>query len=219
MVAADHPRTMLWPQVLWRLLGGPSADLQNHAFATLEGIGGRRRRSCRCEGKGPRLQLYADGSRRGVSANDQHDGRMGAQVGTGADWSRRSRFEATDMGNTPAHRWEDITAQEFVLRFDFRGIPKGSRNPRHWWLLIRQDEIEVCLKDPGQNLDVMIEADLAAFTKVWTGYCRLEEALARGQVTFRGADSAIAQMRRMLKLTDETVVRNRGALRPKVAAD
>jgi hypothetical protein len=36
MVAADHPRTMLWPQVLWRLLGGPSADLQNHAFATLE---------------------------------------------------------------------------------------------------------------------------------------------------------------------------------------
>jgi DNA-binding HxlR family transcriptional regulator len=54
---------------------------------------------------------------------------------------------------------EDITAQEFVLRFDFRGIPKGSRTPRHWWMLIRRDEIEVCLKDPGQNLDVMIEAD------------------------------------------------------------
>jgi len=109
---------------------------------------------------------------------------------------------------------EDITAQEFVLHFDFRGIPKGSRNPRHWWLLIRQDEIEVCLKDPGQNLDVMIEADLGAFTKVWTGYCRLEEALARGLVTFRGTDSAIAHMHRMLKLTDETVLRNRGTLRP-----
>jgi DNA-binding HxlR family transcriptional regulator len=26
---------------------------------------------------------------------------------------------------------EDISAQEFVLRFDFRGIPKGSRNPPH----------------------------------------------------------------------------------------
>jgi DNA-binding HxlR family transcriptional regulator len=114
---------------------------------------------------------------------------------------------------------EDISAQEFVLGFDFRGIPKGSRNPRHWWLLIRQYEIEVCLKDPGQDLDVMIEADLAAFTKVWTGYCRLEEALERGLVRFRGADSAIAQMHRMLKLTDETVVRNRGALPPKVGAD
>jgi DNA-binding HxlR family transcriptional regulator len=114
---------------------------------------------------------------------------------------------------------EDIPAQEFVLRFDFRGIPKGSRNPRHWWLLIRQDEIEVCLKDPGQNLDVMIEADLGAFTKVWTGYCRLEEVLARGLVTFRGTDSAIAQMRQMLKLTDETVVRDRGTVRPQQLRD
>jgi len=52
---------------------------------------------------------------------------------------------------------KDIPAQEFVLHFDFRGIPKGSRNPRHWWLLIRKDEIEVCLKDPGQNRDVVIE--------------------------------------------------------------
>jgi hypothetical protein len=62
----------------------------------------------------------------------------------------------------------------------------------------------------------MIEADLAAFTKVWTGYCRLEEALIRGLVRFRGADSAIAQMHRMLKLTDETVVRNRGVLQPRL---
>jgi DNA-binding HxlR family transcriptional regulator len=109
---------------------------------------------------------------------------------------------------------KDIPAQEFVLHFDFRGIPKGSRNPRHWWLLIRHDEIEVCLKDPGQNVDVMIEADLAAFTKVWTGYCGLEEALAGGLVTFRGGDPAIAQMYRMLKLTDQVVVRNLGISLP-----
>jgi putative sterol carrier protein len=70
----------------------------------------------------------------------------------------------------------------------------------------------VCLKDPRQNPDVMIEADLAAFTKVWTGYCRLEEALAQGLVTFRGTDSAIAQMCRMLKLSHETVLRNRGTV-------
>jgi DNA-binding HxlR family transcriptional regulator len=109
---------------------------------------------------------------------------------------------------------EDVPAQEFVVRFDFRGIPKGSRNPRHWWLLIRRDEIEVCLKDPGQDLDVMVEADLGAFTKVWTGYSRLEEALAQGLVSFRGADPAIAQIQRMLKLTDETVLRTRGTLPP-----
>ena len=66
-------------------------------------------------------------------------------------------------------------------------------------MLIRQDEIEVRLKDPGQNLDVTIEADRSAFTKVWTGYSRLEEARARRLVKFRGDDTAIAQMHRMLK--------------------
>ena len=109
---------------------------------------------------------------------------------------------------------KDIPAQEFVLRFDFRGIPKGSRNPRHWWLLIRQDEIEVCLMDPGQDLDVVIEADLAAFTKIWTGYCRLDEAVAQGLVAFRGSDAAIARMHRMLRLADESIVRDLGTLPP-----
>lgn len=107
---------------------------------------------------------------------------------------------------------KDILAREFVLRFDFRGIHKRSRNPRRWWLLIRQDEIEVCLKDPGQDLDIVIEADLGAFTKVWTGYGRLEEALAQGLVAFRGTKSAIAQMHKMLKFTDGSVSRNLGTL-------
>jgi DNA-binding HxlR family transcriptional regulator len=107
---------------------------------------------------------------------------------------------------------KDIPAREFVLRFDFRGIPKSSRNPRHWWLLIRQDEIEVCLKDPGQTIDVTIDADLAAFTKVWTGYSRLEEAVTRGLITFRGNGSALARMHRMLKLVDQTVLRDLGTV-------
>jgi DNA-binding HxlR family transcriptional regulator len=123
------------------------------------------------------------------------------------------------MGGVRQHiDQEDITAREFVLRFDFRGIPKGSRTPRHWWLLIRPNEIELCLKDPGQNLDVTIEADLGAFTKVWTGYRRLEDALAQGLIAFRGTDSAIAQVQQMLKLTDETVWRDRGTVQSAAAA-
>jgi DNA-binding HxlR family transcriptional regulator len=113
----------------------------------------------------------------------------------------------------------DVPAQEFVLHFDFRGIPKGSRNPRHWWLLIRQEEIEVCLRDPGQDLDVLVEADLAAFTKVWTGYSPVEEALERGLVAFRGADAAIGQARRMLKLTGEPPLRLLGTVRSTAALD
>ena len=57
---------------------------------------------------------------------------------------------------------DDITAQEFVLRFDFRGIPKGSRTPRHWWLLIRRDEIEAShlalISHPDAITNLILEA-------------------------------------------------------------
>ncbi len=97
----------------------------------------------------------------------------------------------------------EIPAQGFVIRLAFRGIPKSSRSPRYWWLVLRPDDIEVCLKDPGRNVDVAIAADLAAFTKVWLGYSGLVAALENGQISLHGTPQAIATVRRLLALPDE----------------
>jgi len=53
-------------------------------------------------------------------------GRMGAQVGTGADWSRRSRFAAADMGNTPAHRSGRYYGAGICSVLQFQGRPQGQ---------------------------------------------------------------------------------------------
>ena len=58
----------------------------------------------------------------------------------------------------PAH----IPAQGFVIRFDFRGLPKSCRSPRYWWLVLRVEDIEVCLKAPNREVDVVIAADLTS---------------------------------------------------------
>ncbi len=102
----------------------------------------------------------------------------------------------------------DIPSREFVLRFDFRGVPKENRNPRYWWLLLRQDDIEVCLKNPGKEVDVVVDADLGAFTKVWLGYAGLKEALASGLIKLCGSSRAVAKMRRMLKLSSEPTTKS-----------
>jgi DNA-binding HxlR family transcriptional regulator len=53
----------------------------------------------------------------------------------------------------------EIPARGFVIRFDFRGIPKSNRSPRYWWLVLRPDDIEVCLKPPpGRDVDATIAA-------------------------------------------------------------
>ena len=98
----------------------------------------------------------------------------------------------------------EIPARGFVIRFDFRGIPKGNRSPRHWWLVVRPDDIEFCLKPaPGREVDVTIEADLGTFTKVWLGYRGLAGAIESGQISLKGSAHATMTARRLLALPDE----------------
>jgi DNA-binding HxlR family transcriptional regulator len=98
----------------------------------------------------------------------------------------------------------EIPVRGFVIRFDFRGIPKGNRSPRYWWLVLRPDDIEVCLKPPPRrDVDASIEADLGTFTKVWLGYRGLADAIESGQLLLHGSPRATATARRLLALPDE----------------
>jgi DNA-binding HxlR family transcriptional regulator len=97
----------------------------------------------------------------------------------------------------------EIPTQGFVIRFDFRGIPKSNRSPRYWWLVLRPDDIEVCLKAPNRDVDVVIAANLMTFTKVWLGYAGLVGALKGGEISLNGSARAITTARRLLALPEE----------------
>jgi DNA-binding HxlR family transcriptional regulator len=101
----------------------------------------------------------------------------------------------------------EIPAQGFVIRFDFRGLPKSNRSPRYWWLVLRPDDIEVCLKAPARNTDVIIAADLMTFTKVWLGYVGLATALESGKVCLNGPIRAISAARRLLALHSQPTLK------------
>jgi DNA-binding HxlR family transcriptional regulator len=102
----------------------------------------------------------------------------------------------------------EIPVQGFVIRFDFRGIPKSNRCPRYWWLVLRPEDIEVCLKAPSRNVDVVIAANLATFTKVWLGYAGLLAALESGQISLDGSVRAVTTVRRLLALPDESKLKS-----------
>jgi DNA-binding HxlR family transcriptional regulator len=112
-------------------------------------------------------------------------------------WSMRRQIDPTD-----------IPAQGFVIRFDFRGLPKSNRSPRYWWLVVRPDDIEVCLKAPARDTDVVIAADLMTFTKVWLGYVGLADAFESGKVSLNGSARAIALARRLLALSGKPTLKN-----------
>lgn len=74
-----------------------------------------------------------------------------------------------------------LPAQRVVIRFDFRQ-GKGT-----YWLILKTDDVSVCLQDPGFELDLAVHADLAALFEVWLGRTTLQEANAAGTVRVEGA--------------------------------
>jgi len=40
---------------------------------------------------------------------------------------------------------------------------------RRSWLIIERPEVDLCLKDPGAEVDLYVRADLKAFARIWLG--------------------------------------------------
>ena len=79
-----------------------------------------------------------------------------------------------------------LPAQRTVVRFDFGGVPAG-RGPRIFWLLLEHARsAELCVRDPGFEVDLYVRADLAAFSRIWLGDLTYAQALASGAVHLNG---------------------------------
>ena len=102
---------------------------------------------------------------------------------------------------------DEIPLGRTVIRFEFRGLPKGCRGKGYWWYVIQRPEVDVCLKDPGFDVDAVVRADLAAFTNLCLGYLGLDEAIAKGQVAFHGGQPAIALVCRLMRLPEHPTLK------------
>ncbi|NCJ07889.1 transcriptional regulator [Synechococcales cyanobacterium C] len=98
---------------------------------------------------------------------------------------------------------EAIPVQKIVLQLDFRGLTRGRKTQRSWWLMIEDSEVDVCQKDPGFEVDVLISADLSAFSHVWMGFTPLNLALEQGSISFEGDRNFIRQIPTWLYLNGE----------------
>lgn len=93
-----------------------------------------------------------------------------------------------------------------VVRFTFRGI----RTPM--WLVLERPEPSVCLIDPGYDVDLEIDADLAAFYRVWLGHTDLAVAVEAREIVLDGAPSLAQAFPSWLQLSHlAPIVRARGA--------
>lgn len=77
---------------------------------------------------------------------------------------------------------EKLIGDSTVIRFEFTDVGKQ----KSWWLVVEEDEIDICLKDPGKDVDVYITTKLRTMTDVWMGDRSYREAKSSGDLYVQG---------------------------------
>ena len=108
------------------------------------------------------------------------------------EWGMRYLDSLADEDLDPAfllwdvHRNIDVEALppgRTVVALTFRGLPPDLR---HWWLVLSEEEIDVCADDPGHPVDVTIDTPIRTFVRVWRGDIGWDDALRGGTMRLHG---------------------------------
>ncbi len=77
---------------------------------------------------------------------------------------------------------DQLPGSETVIKFHFTNLPKlGS-----WWIVVQGDSVELCLQDPGREVDVYFTSDLQTMVDYWMGDLTLKAACADGRMKLVG---------------------------------
>lgn len=87
-------------------------------------------------------------------------------------WSMHTRMNVDAM---PAKR--------IVIEFGFTGTHKGFSR---FWLVTEDGKVDMCLKHPGGEVDLVVGADIKRFVEAWRGFRDLRQEIVAGQIRVEG---------------------------------
>jgi DNA-binding HxlR family transcriptional regulator len=123
----------------------------------------------------------------------------------GARWTR-SRLTSEDY-DASLLMWDmrrNIDAerlpggQRMVIEVNLAG---AERQYRRWWLVVDEGEVDLCLRDPGYEVNLCVRADLPALVEIWMGRRAMGEAMRGGKLAFEGPEAVAARFRECLRLS------------------
>ncbi len=86
-----------------------------------------------------------------------------------------------------------------TIQFIFNDRPPSERN---YWLIVEPgNEIDLCMVDPGFDVDLYVSTDLRTMTEIWLGYTPIGSASEDGRLVLTGNRKLAADLRMWLKLS------------------
>lgn len=94
---------------------------------------------------------------------------------------------------------EPMPPRRSTIQFIFKDQPPSERN---YWLLVEPSEgIDLCLVDPGFDVDLYVSTDLRSMTEIWLGYTSIGRMSETGRLVLTGSSKLAADLGTWLKLS------------------
>jgi DNA-binding HxlR family transcriptional regulator len=84
-----------------------------------------------------------------------------------------------------------LIGRETVLHFEFTDIDEAAE----WWLVIAGDDVDLCLEDPGKEVDVYFVSDLRTMTEIYMGDISLAQARRSGRLKVSGSSPLVRTLK------------------------
>ena len=79
--------------------------------------------------------------------------------------------------------------------------PELSSDRKSWWLVIDGEKVDLCLTDPGYDVDLYVSCPLRTMTAVWMGIAKLRTEVEAGHIMLTGDKDVAKSMQQWLGLS------------------
>jgi len=90
---------------------------------------------------------------------------------------------------------DQLVGKETVIRFNFTDVQEYP----HWWLVVEGDAIDVCVHDPGKEVDVHLTLRLRTMCELLIGDITYKKAIADKKLVLVGHSSLTRNVERWIK--------------------
>ncbi len=82
---------------------------------------------------------------------------------------------------------ENLIGSETVIRFQFTDI----KDYPNWWMVVSGNEVDICVNDPGKDVDIYFTTTVKTMADVWMGDISYKKAQVNNLLTLVGPKALI----------------------------
>lgn len=93
---------------------------------------------------------------------------------------------------------EYLVGNETIIHFRFNDLKKL----KDWWIIVENSKVDICLDDPGKEVDIWFNTDVRTMMEVWMGDQSYKSAINSNKLKIVGSNSLTKNVTKWMSNSD-----------------